>query len=300
MVSRFTLAGINFGPDDYTITVAMACLIGFSALSTELAKHGLGKDLWTIPFDSITYILKIYFIDELLYLVVISMTKVSILFFYLRIFPDKDFRKIAYGVMGVTIAYMVAFLLVSAFQCIPVQAAWLHWDGSYHGACNNVNAQGWAAAAFNIVLDLCILILPLRQLSKLVMGWKKKAQLLLMFLVGGFVTVVSVLRLETLFHFSNSANFTWESAPFGYWSTVEMDVGIICACMPAVQALLKRIWPTVFGSTAGSKGTGKASTSGRSNPLDSNSNSKSGDTKDFVPLVEVGSVRDVEGGTDRH
>lgn len=114
------------------------------------------------------------------------------------------------------------------------------------------------------------------------------------------VTVVSVLRLETLFHFSNSANFTWESAPFGYWSTVEMDVGIICACMPAVQALLKRIWPTVFGSTAGSKGTGKASTSGRSNPLDSHSNSKSGDTKDFVPLVEVGSVRDVEGGRDHH
>lgn len=166
-----------------------------------MAKHGLGKDLWTIPFDSITYILKvstqhlrgayqadllqIYYIDELLYLVVISMTKISILFFYLRIFPDKDFRKIAYGVMGVTVAYMIAFLLVSALQCLPVQAAWFHWDGSYHGACNNVNAQGWAAAAFNIALDLTILLLPLRQLSKLVMSWKKKAQLLLMFLVGG-------------------------------------------------------------------------------------------------------------------
>ncbi|KAK0637905.1 hypothetical protein DIS24_g10362 [Lasiodiplodia hormozganensis] len=276
----------------------MVCLIGFSALSTELAKHGLGKDIWTIPFDSITYILEVYFVDELLYLVVISMTKLSILFFYLRIFPDKTFRKISYGVMGFCIAYLITFLIVSIFQCNPVKAAWLHWDGSYHGACNNVNAQGWAAAAFNIALDLTVLFLPLRQLSKLVMGWKKKLQLLLMFLVGGFVTIVSVIRLETLFKFSNNTNFTWESAPFGYWSTIEMDVGIVCACMPAVQALLKRIFPTIFGTTQGDKSTGRSGYTGRTDQSNSHSQPKSVDTKDFVPLVEVGSVRDAERGRE--
>ncbi|KAL1620177.1 hypothetical protein SLS56_009807 [Neofusicoccum ribis] len=297
MVSRFTLAGFNFGMDDYSITVAMAFLVGFSALSTELAKHGLGKDIWTIPFDSITYILLIYFVDELLYLVIISMTKISILFFYLRIFPDKSFRKMVYVVMGFCVAYMVVFLIVSIFQCHPVKAAWYHWDGSYHGACNNVNAQGWAAAVFNIILDISVLLLPLRQLTKLVMTWKKKIQLMLMFCVGGFVTIVSVLRLETLFHFANSSNFTWTSAPFGYWSTIEMDVGIICACMPAAQALLKRIWPAVFGSTV-TKSTGKSSNTGNSNHIESHGKLKSGDTKDFVPLVEVRSTRDVEGGRD--
>lgn len=80
---------------------------------------------------------------------------------------------------------MLAFILVSLFQCHPVDHAWKYWHHEHPGVCNNVNAQGWAAAVFNIILDISIIILPLRQLSKLAMDWRKKIQLLLMFGVGG-------------------------------------------------------------------------------------------------------------------
>lgn len=35
----------------------------------------------------------------------------------------------------------------------------------------------------------------------------------------------------------------------GYWSTIEVDVGIICACLPAIRSLLRGCWPTMFGDT---------------------------------------------------
>lgn len=35
----------------------------------------------------------------------------------------------------------------------------------------------------------------------------------------------------------------------GYWSTIEVDVGVICACLPAIRALLRRVSPTLFGDT---------------------------------------------------
>jgi hypothetical protein len=36
------------------------------------------------------------------------------------------------------------------------------------------------------------------------------------------------------------------------WSLVEIDVGVICACMPGIAALMRRVWPHIFGSRIGS------------------------------------------------
>jgi hypothetical protein len=36
----------------------------------------------------------------------------------------------------------------------------------------------------------------------------------------------------------------------GYWSTIEVHVGIICACMPAIRQLLQHVFPRTLGSTA--------------------------------------------------
>ena len=113
------------------------------------------------------------------------MTKVAILCFYLRVFPERRLQQAVYVVMGVTFAYLIAFLVVSAFQCTPVSYAWTHWDGEHEGVCRNVNAQGWAAAAFNIVLDVAILVMPLKLVYKLNLHWKKKLQISLMLGVGG-------------------------------------------------------------------------------------------------------------------
>lgn len=50
-----------------------------------MANLGLGKDIWTVPFDNITNILKVYYFDEDLYLTALPMVKISMLLFYLRI-----------------------------------------------------------------------------------------------------------------------------------------------------------------------------------------------------------------------
>jgi hypothetical protein len=35
----------------------------------------------------------------------------------------------------------------------------------------------------------------------------------------------------------------------GYWSTIEVPVGIICACMPAVRSLFSLVFPKVFSTS---------------------------------------------------
>lgn len=63
------------------------------------------------------------------------------------------------------------------------------------------------------------------------------------------MTVVSILRLQSLVQFANSMNPTWDNLAVTLWSTVEINVGIICVCMPSLRVLLVRIFPKFLGTT---------------------------------------------------
>lgn len=94
-----------------------------------------------------------------------------------------------------------------------------------------------------------MLAIPLSQLSALNLHWKKKVGAAIMFIVGAFVTIISVVRLWSLVDFRATQNASWDYWNAAIWSTVEIAIGIICACMPAIRFILVRIFPNIFGTT---------------------------------------------------
>jgi hypothetical protein len=117
-----------------------------------------------------------------------------------------------------------------------------------------------------------MLVLPLWEVFKLQLSFRKKISVALMFLVGTLyvhplprftnpqtpftnpsnsVTVVSCLRLQSLVHFAVSSNPTWDQTPVINWSNIEINVGIICACMPTLRVILVRVFPSIMGTTKG-------------------------------------------------
>ncbi|KAL2027461.1 hypothetical protein VTO58DRAFT_111552 [Aureobasidium pullulans] len=290
----------------------MVFVIPLTICAYVLNQIGMGKDMWYVSFDHITQILEIFYFTELLYFAAIGLTKISILLFYLRIFPDWKLRRMIYGIIGACIAYMVVFIVATALQCIPVSMAWQKWDGEHQGKCLNLNAEGWASAIINIILDLIVIILPMRQLKDLAMSWRRKLGVMIMFLGGGFVTIVSILRLKFLIQFAHTDNVTWDYLPVGYWSAVETHVGIIVACAPAIRSLTgnlrNRFFPkptsqpsyyddsTAHNSSKRSKGTNNSrnwgSKGGAGSRLSSLSTAR-GD-KEFVQIDEY--EMDVGGG----
>lgn len=119
-----------------------------------------------------------------MYLSIIPLTKISICLFYLRVFPARPFRMMTYIVIGLNTGFLIAFVMISVLQCRPIKGAWLHWDGEGHYSCNNINAQGWSAAAINMVLDLIVMALPLRELYRLNLSLRKKLFVMSMFSLG--------------------------------------------------------------------------------------------------------------------
>jgi hypothetical protein len=62
------------------------------------------------------------------------------------------------------------------------------------------------------------------------------------------VCIVSILRLQSLVSISNSTDPTYDNPAAATWSSVEINVGIICSCLPLLRPLLNRFLPGVFTS----------------------------------------------------
>ncbi|KAI1098890.1 hypothetical protein F4804DRAFT_323539 [Jackrogersella minutella] len=239
----------DWGYDDSAMCVVMALEIALAALSIPLSNNGLGLDMWFVPHDSVTEILRLYYFDELIYITSLALTKVSVLFFYLKVFPKRSFRLCAWALISINLVYAITYDFLLIFQCNPISGAWRFWDGEFEAKCISINVLGWSAAAINIALDLAVIILPLPALFGLSLSLRKRLQIMAMFAVGFFITIVSIVRLYSLIRFGKTQNLTQDYVETGYWSTIEVPVGIICACMPAVRSLFSRALPKIFGTT---------------------------------------------------
>ncbi|KAK4099846.1 hypothetical protein N658DRAFT_516969 [Parathielavia hyrcaniae] len=218
--------------------------------------NGVGQDIWTLTPEQITNFLFYFYIMAVLYFTQVALIKICLLLFYLRIFPARPVRRLLWGTVGFSIVFGIFFVFLVIFQCTPISFFWEKWDGEHEGKCLDSNAIAWANAAVSIALDFWMLGIPLAQLKTLNLHWKKKIGVALMFCVGTFVTVVSIVRLRALVLFGKSSNPTWDNFPVSLWSTVEISVGIICTCMPTLRLLLVRLFPVLGGSSYGPSANG--------------------------------------------
>ncbi|KAF6797599.1 CFEM domain-containing protein [Colletotrichum sojae] len=257
----FSLALIAY--DDWTITACVLLTVPPTVFAFTLSANGLGKDIWTLPLANVENVLFYYFLGELFYFCAQAMNKVSILLFLTRIFPHHNLNRAIWATIVVTLAYAVSFVFATLFQCWPINHAWLQLEEQHQGRCNNIHLQGWLSAIFNIALDIVILALPLYQLSKLQMPLNKKLMVMVVFSVGIFVTIASIIRLHTLVRFANSTNITYNYMDAAYWSTIELYAGIITASLPAVYKYLCSVAARSPGwSKVKSKLSGASSSSG--------------------------------------
>ena len=68
----------------------------------------------------------------------ISMTKVSIILMYLRIFPKEiapRFHRICWTINVILVAYALAFMIEFIAGCKPISFFWTQWDGEHEGHC---------------------------------------------------------------------------------------------------------------------------------------------------------------------
>lgn len=91
----------------------------------------------------------------------LGFVKMSIVSFYLRVFPQKEFRTVCYAVMGIVVAATLSITFSQAFACNPISDA---WKAVPTGSCVNREALQTAGSVINLVTDIIVLLLPMKYL----------------------------------------------------------------------------------------------------------------------------------------
>jgi hypothetical protein len=110
------------------------------------------------------------------------MVKVSILLQYQRFFMGKKLRSFTWTLLGTLVAYGIYSAVGSNFICTPDAS---RLDEAVPKVCLNVSAFWYANAAFNIVTDILICVLPIPVLMTLQLPRKEKYSLMAVFALGG-------------------------------------------------------------------------------------------------------------------
>ncbi|MCJ1429694.1 hypothetical protein MMC29_007609 [Sticta canariensis] len=236
-------SGRKLGPDDYVILLSLFFSIGLTASNCLSVHYGYGKHLSTLEPEDVHIALGGFWAIQIIYKFTINLTKISILLLYLRIFPNKSFRKAVYGLLVFVIGYAVASILATIFQCTPIART---FDHEIPGTCINLTGFWYANAGANIFGDFTILALPMPVVNSLHLPRRQRLGLMMVFALGGFVCVTSILRMTTLKAGSKSKDSTYGTYVSTIWTTIEANTGIICACLPMLRSPLSRVFPRLF------------------------------------------------------
>lgn len=203
LFKRFIGAARKLSPDDWAMLAAFAVGVPCAFLNRfGLVPNGIGKDAWTLDPETVAKFAFYFYILEVLYTAAVALIKITFLVFYFRIFTSTSSRTWTRPLLWLALAFAVLLGIISvcvaAVQCLPVSYYWDRYKNeSAVGHCIPIEPLAWANGVLSVALDLLIILIPLAEVIKMQMHWKKKAGVILMFLLGtlyGIPTSVSSLH----------------------------------------------------------------------------------------------------------
>ncbi|KAI1342845.1 hypothetical protein F5Y15DRAFT_371183 [Xylariaceae sp. FL0016] len=235
--------------DDYCGAFALVLANTWFYISMLGLRPYLGRHAITdIPIAGVNQFLKYLFAGSLTYAWTIAFIKFTVISFYWKLFSVT--AQLPLGILVFTVfAWLVGMFFMAVFSCKPVRA---QWDITIDDAqCIDQNAFYLGGSLPNVVVDFIIVFIPMPYVWRLHLSVAKRAVLVGIFALGLFVCVVSVIRLCTVMAIQRSgADATYNLREPIMWSTVEINVGLICTCLPSMRPLLKLFNPwNIFPSS---------------------------------------------------
>ncbi|KUL88372.1 hypothetical protein ZTR_05014 [Talaromyces verruculosus] len=236
--------------NDYLMLLAWLIDVGFMASLFVATGKGLGIHELDIKPSSYYGLDRADYVFTFLFGPASMAVKSSVLTFYLTLTQgSKVFHRANYITLFIVNAGGLALTIVEAVSCIPLGT-------KEH--CTEVFMVALASSPFEIITDIIILFLPIPRLTRMRLPWKQKLILVIAFSTGFGVIVVDVIRTAFLQNAVITHRITNNPNPDGYdttyfasvsfiWASIEVNMTIICACIPSLKPLADRFYPWIIG-----------------------------------------------------
>ena len=234
----------KFWHDDWLAIIGWIFSVGMSSLHYANVNNGLGQHVQYISKDDMTAILKNTYSSYFVFDIGILFPKLSVLFFYARLFEVKGrFHKIC---QWVAVALMIVWLCyripVDALPCIPVRKL---WEPFTPGSClisKNVQTIWIVHGTLDCVTDLLLLIMPLPSIWRLQMKTGKKLMVTFAFICGYANIATSIGRAAALAVSAHQKGMDWtyNAGNVSLWFIIEPAIAVVSVCLPSWFCLFKR------------------------------------------------------------
>ncbi|KAF7854225.1 hypothetical protein EAF04_010522 [Stromatinia cepivora] len=234
---------------------------------------GYGRHIWDIRALTLLSLLSVTILDTV-YVISIYLVKISLLFLFWRFFNvSSKCRQFIYFGFGAITLITIPYFSVSAYRSVNCTSL----KAITRAMCRskNVSTTQIVFGALNTVTDFYILAIPVAMIRKLQIDQKKKISLMVPFLAGVLACIMSIVRLIIVGQNFGSSDSFWNGAVVSQYSTVEMNLAIICSCMVFFPAVIRKSKSKLSAtyqymiSRGGSRGYNRAEGSGSSKEINS-------------------------------
>ncbi|KAI2784130.1 hypothetical protein F4815DRAFT_456939 [Daldinia loculata] len=201
-----------------------------------------GLDYYKIdPIRGTTLSLQCLYVASILTLPALTSVKIAVLLFYKRVFATPKFKIAVWTLVTILFCWCILFIFLTAFQGDPLDSPWQLNTGKFR---YNITAVGYAQVGSSIALDFLVLLFPLPVISRLHMAFTRKISIMLIFWLGIFCCVASIVRVVFLAELLSAVVEAKESIAIQskqfVFLVLEPHCSIIAGCLPCYGSLLAR------------------------------------------------------------
>ncbi|KAF3762720.1 hypothetical protein M406DRAFT_323664 [Cryphonectria parasitica EP155] len=230
--------------EDWLMIPSYILMMGLCIDLLLCASHGdAGRhEAWILLNEPTAFVrfAQTLFAMEILYSMAIAIMKTSILLLYRRIFGvERWFRHFTWGLIVYVWLWALSETIVAIVQCTPVA---YQWDKTLNGVCIDQLATYRFIPLPNVLHDVVLLALPTPMIWALQkVSRAQKIALTVVFLIGSFGCIASIIRAYYMFMLTSNSDQTWQVNNL-IWTVAEPGSIFICACVPVLWPMVRRIF----------------------------------------------------------
>ncbi|KAI4266745.1 MAG: hypothetical protein L6R38_008568 [Xanthoria sp. 2 TBL-2021] len=228
------IAGSTYRWDDWLLLLALIIFVTTEVL--VIISDVVGRKA-TSDTDARYWIYRrLVYVYSIFYFVVIGLVELSILLLYRHIFYPTHLRHTSIVLAVVCIAWLIAALVIEIGY--PGHTIEAYFPGSSGVVFNVKYLPFWLAVALiETLIEITILVLPLREIYRLQISKQKKYLISCSLLLGSFVIITGIVRMAVLYR---PGKIDIDLTQGDIWLNVHLGTAIISACLPTFRPLMSR------------------------------------------------------------
>ncbi|KAM3064769.1 hypothetical protein ACMFMG_012082 [Clarireedia jacksonii] len=182
IISKPTPFTPRFWWDDWFALVDLPFVVANSCISIVWVHYGLGQHSAILSAHDQALTWKFLYYEYPTYDLGITFSKLSVLFFYVRVFKvNARFRKALWLTGALVVAWALFSVFATLLRCSPARKSWLPDTPGY---CMDLYKLWLGNSVASLVVDVIILLLPVPILLQLQSRMARKISIILVFVCG--------------------------------------------------------------------------------------------------------------------